>query len=36
LVIGIVYKGLAFPLLFQMMDKFGNSNTNERKEILDR
>ena len=36
LVIGIVYQGVAFPLLFKMMDKFGNSNTEERKEILDR
>jgi len=36
LVIGVVYQGVAFPLLFQMMDKFGNSNTKERKELLDR
>jgi len=36
LVIGIVHQGVAFPLLFKMMDKFGNSNTQERKEILDR
>ena len=35
LVIGVVYQGVAFPLLFQMMDKFGNSNTKERKELLD-
>lgn len=36
LVIGIVHQGVAFPLLFSMMDKRGNSNTQERKEILDR
>ena len=36
LVIGIVHQGVAFPLLFKMMDKFGNSNTQERKEILER
>ena len=36
LVIGVVYQGVAFLLLFQMMDKFGNSNTKERKELLDR
>ena len=31
LVIGIVYEGLAFTILFKMMDKFGNSNFAERK-----
>jgi hypothetical protein len=36
LVIGIVHQGVAFPLLFKMMEKFGNSNTQERKEILER
>lgn len=36
LVLGVVHQGLAFPLLFKMMDKFGNSNTNERIELLDR
>lgn len=36
LVIGVVHQGVAFPLLFKMMDKFGNSNTQERKEILER
>jgi len=36
LVIGVVYQGVAFSLLFSMMDKRGNSNTKERKEILDR
>lgn len=36
LVLGVVHEGVAFPLLFKMMDKFGNSNTQERKEILDK
>ena len=30
LVLAIVYKGVAFPLLFSMMPKFGNSSTQER------
>ena len=34
--INLLVIGVAFPLLFQMMDKFGNSNTKERKELLDR
>ena len=36
LVLGVVHQGVAFPLLFKMMDKFGNSNTLERKELLER
>lgn len=36
LVIGIVYEGLAFPVLFKMMDKFGNSNCAERIEIMEK
>lgn len=36
LVIGIVYEGLAFPVLFQMMPKFGNSNTSERIAIMEK
>ncbi len=36
LVIAIVYDGVAFPVLFKMMDKFGNSNCNERVEILEK
>lgn len=36
LVIGIVYDGVAFPVLFKMMDKFGNSNCAERIEILEK
>jgi hypothetical protein len=36
LVLGIVHEGLAFPLLFKMMPKFGNSNCKERTEIMDK
>jgi hypothetical protein len=36
LVIGIVYEGLAFPVLFQMMPKFGNSNYIERIAIMEK
>lgn len=36
LVIGIVYEGLAFPVLFKMMDKFGNSNCAERIGIMEK
>lgn len=34
--LGIVYKGVAFPLLFTMLDKRGNSNSNERIELIER
>lgn len=30
LMLGVSYKNMAFPLLFKMMDKKGNSNTAER------
>jgi hypothetical protein len=30
LALAIVYQGFAFPLLFTMMPKFGNSSTSER------
>lgn len=36
LVIAIVYHGVAFPLLFKMLPKAGNSNTNERIELIER
>ena len=36
LVLGVVYKGVAFPLLFTMLPKFGNSSTSERIELLQR
>lgn len=36
LVLAVVYHGVAFPLLFKMLPKFGNSNTNERIELIER
>ena len=33
---GIVYEGVAFPILFKMMNKFGNSNCSERIEIMEK
>jgi len=36
LVIAIVYQGVAFPIMFSMMDKFGNSSTSERVELMQR
>ncbi len=33
LTIGVVYKGVAFPLTWKLLDKQGNSNTEERKEV---
>lgn len=36
LVVAVVYHGVAFPLLFKMLPKFGNSNTNERIELIER
>ena len=34
LVLAIVYEGVAFPILFKLMPKQGNSNTNERIQIM--
>jgi len=34
--LGIVYKDVAFPLLFKMLDKQGNSNVEERIELVNR
>ena len=34
--LGIVYKGIAFPLLFRMLDKRGNSNSKERINLVER
>lgn len=34
--LGIVYKGVAFPLLFTMLEKRGNSNTQERIDLVKR
>ncbi len=36
LVIAVVYHGVAFPLLFELLPKFGNSNTSERIELINR
>ena len=36
LVIGVTYKGGAFPILFRLLPKRGNSNTKERIQIMDR
>jgi len=34
--LGVVYKGVAFPLLFTMLHKRGNSNVQERIALIDR
>jgi len=34
--LGIVYKSVAFPLLFTMLDKRGNSNSKERIDLINR
>lgn len=34
--LGVIYQGVAFPLLFKMLDKKGNSNTNERITLINR
>ncbi len=36
LVLAIIYQGVAFPVLFMMMPKFGNSSTSERIELIQR
>ena len=36
LVIAVVYHGVAFPLLFKLLPKFGNSNAHERIELTER
>lgn len=36
LMLGVVYKGVAFPLIWTMLDKKGNSNTPERRELWNR
>ncbi len=35
LTLGVVYQGVAFPLLWWMLDKKGNSDTQERVELLE-
>jgi hypothetical protein len=34
LMLGVVHQGVAFPLFWQLLDKRGNSNTQERFELL--
>lgn len=34
LMLGVAYKGIAFPLMFKMLNKKGNSNTQERIELI--
>lgn len=36
LVLGVIHEGLAFPLLFSMMPKRGNSNTQERIDLMNK
>lgn len=36
LMLGIAYKGIAFPLLWMLLPKAGNSNTAERMQLMDR
>lgn len=36
LVLAVVYQGVAFPLIFNMLPKGGNSNTAERIELIER
>ncbi len=36
LVLAVIYHGVAFPLLFKMLPKFGNSKTNECIELIER
>ena len=35
LMLGITYKGIAFPLIFSLLSKRGNSNREERKKIME-
>lgn len=35
LVLSVVYQGVSFPILFSMMNKFGNSSTQERIELME-
>ncbi len=36
LMLGIVHNGVAYPLVWEMLDKKGNSNGNERMDLVDR
>lgn len=35
LMLGVVHQGVAFPLLWRLLDKRGNSNTNERIDLME-
>jgi hypothetical protein len=36
LMLGVVHDGVAYPLIWKMLDKKGNSNSDERMDLLDR
>lgn len=36
LMLGVVHEGVAYPLLWEMLEKKGNSNSDERMDLLDR
>ena len=36
LMLGVVHDGVAYPLLWEMLDKKGNSDSDERMNLLDR
>jgi len=36
LTLGVVHEGIAFPLVWMMLDKKGNSNTHERIDVMER
>ena len=36
LMLGVVHQGVAYPLLWEMLEKKGNSNSDERMDLLDR
>lgn len=36
LVLAVVYHGVAFPLLFRLLPKFGNLNTDDAFELIER
>ncbi len=36
LMLGVTYKGIAFPLIFSLLPKRGNSSSNERRKIMER
>jgi hypothetical protein len=36
LMLGVIHQGIAIPLIWQMLDKKGNSDTEERLDLLDR